>query len=79
MKQNSTKITMQEMCTIIANSKILEKQDGTNPTAEEIFNYSSTGELYMIFEWYELAQMTLACLESKSKGEEFKNEKNTHA
>lgn len=47
------KKTGKQMCETIVEAKILEKRDGTSPTAEEIWNYSSTGELYMIFEWYQ--------------------------
>jgi hypothetical protein len=49
-------VTMQEMCEHIVNADILQfKDDGTSPKAEEIFNYSRSGELYMVFKWYEEA------------------------
>ena len=47
------KLSMKEMCEAVAESQTLSKKDGTSPTADEIFNYSSTGELYMIFVWYD--------------------------
>jgi hypothetical protein len=53
-------MTMREMCETIVQSGILKKTDGTAPTAEEIFNYSPTGELFMIFEWYEVAKEKLS-------------------
>jgi hypothetical protein len=46
-------VTMQEMCEHIVRADILQFKDGTIPKAEEIFNYSSSGELYMVFKWYE--------------------------
>jgi hypothetical protein len=48
-------ISMKDMCETIVESHLLMRPDGTPPTAEEIFNYSPTGELYMVFEWYEMA------------------------
>ena len=45
-------ISMKEMIDEIIKADFLIKKDGTKPTAEEIFNYSSTGELYMVFAWY---------------------------
>lgn len=48
--------TIKDICEFIADSKILVRKDGTNPTALEIFNYSPTGELFKIFEWYEVAK-----------------------
>ena len=45
-------ITMQEMCQVIEAGNIFE----VPMTAEEIFNYSSTGELSEIFGWYEIAK-----------------------
>ena len=49
------------MCEVISESKILRhKETGKNPSAEEIYNYSPTGELYKIFEWYDLAVAVLA-------------------
>ena len=53
--------TFKEMCDIIVAADFLRKKDGTAPTSEEIFNYNSTGELFMIFEWYEVAhKITMA-------------------
>jgi hypothetical protein len=48
-------VTMKQMCEHIVKADLLERPDGTKPTAKEIFNYSSTGELYMVFEWYKMA------------------------
>lgn len=44
--------TMNEMCETIVESGILRKKDGSELTPEEIYNYSPTGELFMIFIWY---------------------------
>jgi len=55
-----SKLTMKDMCETIEKAGILEKKDGTAPTAKEIFEYSSTGELFMIFEWYAIAKKILA-------------------
>ena len=46
--------TFKEMCEYIAAAKFLSR-DEHYLTAEEIFNYSPTGELYMLFEWYGIA------------------------
>lgn len=48
-------ITMKQMCEHIVKAGILERPDGTKPTAKEIFDYSPRGELYMVFEWYKTA------------------------
>ncbi len=45
-------ITMKEMCETIIKADFLRRDDGSAPTAEEIFSYSPTGELFTIFEWY---------------------------
>ena len=45
-------MTMKEMCEYISKSGLLRHEDGSIPTPIEIFNYSPTGELFMIFEWY---------------------------
>jgi hypothetical protein len=52
--------TFKEMCDVIVQADILQKKDGSKFTAEEIFNYSPTGELYEIFFWYEYAQKVIA-------------------
>ena len=45
--------TMKQMCEHIVKADILQfKDDKSSPTAEEIFNYSPTGELYMVFQWF---------------------------
>ena len=46
--------TFKEMCEYIAAAQFLRK-DEHYLTSEEIFNYSPTGELYMLFEWYCIA------------------------
>lgn len=43
------------MCKLIERANIFK----TKKTAKEIFNYSSTGELFMIHEWYEIAKNKL--------------------
>lgn len=48
-------ITMKAMCEHIVKADFIENKDDTKPTAEELFNYSPTGELYMVFEWYKMA------------------------
>lgn len=45
-------VTFQQMCELISKEEILTKKDGTNPSWEEIYSYSPTGDLFMIFEWY---------------------------
>jgi hypothetical protein len=52
------------MCDVIVRADILRKKDGSKLTAEEIFNYSPTGELYEIFSWYEYAQKVIAAQDS---------------
>jgi hypothetical protein len=49
-------VTIGEMCEVIADSEIITKPDGTHPTAKQVFNYSPTGELFMIWDWYEQAK-----------------------
>ena len=48
-----------DICEVIETSGILKKKDGSNPSAIEIFNYSPTGELFMINEWFDIALMKL--------------------
>lgn len=50
------RVTMKEMCETIERSGILKRPDGTSPTAEEIYRYSPTGELFMVFAWYDAAK-----------------------
>jgi hypothetical protein len=47
-------MTYKYMCELI--SKYWAEAKGVNKTPEEIWNYSPTGELYMIHEWYEEAK-----------------------
>ncbi len=56
--------TFQEMCEIIAEANhrrpfLRFVDDGSLPTAEEIFHYSPTGELAKLFDWYEMAECVL--------------------
>jgi hypothetical protein len=52
------------MCETIVKADFLRNKDGSAPTAHEIFEYSPTGELSRVFEWYQIAQ---AILEEKAK------------
>lgn len=52
-------MTFKDMCDTIVESDILKKEDGSSPTSEEIFHHSPTGELFMIFGWYEMALLVL--------------------
>jgi len=47
--------TFKEVCEVIAESNILSNKEGINPTPEQVFDYSPTGELFMLWEWYEIA------------------------
>lgn len=49
------KISMREMCEHIVKAKVFLEPK----TAEEIFNYSPNGELFMIFHWYKMACVML--------------------
>jgi len=51
-------VTGQEMCEFIVKADIL-RFSGVPPTAEEIWNYSPSGELHQVFFWYELAQFVV--------------------
>jgi len=61
---NIPELTMYEMCEYIAKSGILTGKDGTKPTGEQLFNYSSRGELFKVFEWHSIA---LALQEANQK------------
>ena len=52
-------VTMKQMCETIVSADFLRYQNGDSPTAEQIYNYSPTGELYMVFTWYEQAQIII--------------------
>lgn len=52
-------ITMKQACEHIVKAEILICKDGGTPTAEQIFNYSPSGELFMVFEWYKSACLKL--------------------
>ena len=51
--------TMKDMCELIVKSKILNDDDGSGPTAREIYKSSPTGELSQVFIWYEMAKHKL--------------------
>jgi hypothetical protein len=51
--------TYREMCEAIVEAGILRKRDGSAPTWLEVFEYSPTGELFMVFGWYEMAKSLL--------------------
>ncbi len=53
------KLTMKDMCETIEAAGFLCRIDGTKMTAYEIFNYSPSGELMRVFEWYEIAKKLL--------------------
>ena len=55
-------MTGKEMCEVIERSKILIDKDGRHPTAEEIWNYSPTGELSAVFDWYDQARVSLGLI-----------------
>lgn len=50
-------MTLKEVCEEIEKSQILIRADGRHPTAREIYEYSPTGELIMLNEWYEIAKV----------------------
>lgn len=56
----SAGVTGKEMCETIVRADFLRKPDGTSPNWKEIWNYSSTGELYWVFVWYAQAKLILA-------------------
>jgi len=56
--------SIRQMCETIEKAKILEKSDGSLLTAEEIYNYSPTGELFMVFQWYECAIKILEMIDN---------------
>lgn len=44
--------TIKDMCYLISEMEILSLSGVGNPTPEQIYNYSKSGEVYVIFEWY---------------------------
>jgi hypothetical protein len=60
--------TFKDACETISKSGILRRPDGTTLTAEEVWNYSPTGELFMIPEWYDEAKIVLRLLNAKKAG-----------
>lgn len=62
------KISMKEACELIAKMFNLEKSKGRdNWTGEEIFNASPTGELFHVFQYYEIAKNYFGILENEIK------------
>ena len=62
-------LTYKEMCEFISWSGMF-KREGKPLTAEEIFNYSPTGELFMITEWHAQAVEFLRPAFEKQQREE---------
>ncbi|RLI34172.1 hypothetical protein DRO66_09240 [Candidatus Bathyarchaeota archaeon] len=62
-------MTMKDMCEKIVEADFLTDEVGNKPTAEEIFNYSPTGELSQVFEWYNKACVILGKATEKARGE----------
>ena len=53
---SENKLTMRDMCEVIERAGIVRNREQNRlATASEIFNYSPTGELDMVFDWYEQA------------------------
>lgn len=64
---NDERVTMKQMCEHIVKAKIIYKRNSDDLlTAEEIFNYSPTGELFEIFGWYKMACTILGYTASQS-------------
>lgn len=57
-------VTAKTMCEHIVKAGF-QWQDGSTPTAEEIFKYSPSGELSMLFQWYEEACLSIGPPEKK--------------
>lgn len=54
--ENDERVTMKQMCEHIVKAEMLYKRSSDDLlTAEEIYNYSPTGELFMVFQWYRMA------------------------
>lgn len=51
------KMTMQDMCKEIERAGFIVNRSGEPASAKEIYEYSPTGELGMIWGWYELAKV----------------------
>ncbi len=52
-------MTCKDMCETIVEAGFLIKRNGKHPTAREIFEYSSRGELWEIFFWHQEALVIL--------------------
>lgn len=50
-------MTGRQMCEAIRAADFLRKANGTAPTAKEIWESSPSGELYQVFEWFEIAKV----------------------
>lgn len=59
-------MTYMEMCKTIEKAAILTRRDGSKPTANEIWNYSPSGEIYMLHVWYGIAVAALSTKEEAS-------------
>jgi hypothetical protein len=49
-------VSYREMCEFIVKANVIQKPDGSPFTWQEIWEYSQTGEVVMIHQWYWLAQ-----------------------
>ncbi len=70
MSDGKKSITMKDMCETIVESGLLRYENGSPPTAKEIFNYSFAGELSMVFEWYKEADMRLNIIKTDNPNKE---------
>ena len=52
-------LSYRDMCETIEEAKLLLKEDSTPWTAKEVWEYSSTGEVWRIHGWYEQAKLLL--------------------
>jgi len=55
-------VSLARMCEVILEARILNKR---LKTGKQIYNYSPTGELHMIFQWYFTARGFLADIQKK--------------
>lgn len=60
-----TDITMKEMCDEIVRADFLRFEDGSAPTAEQIYKSSPGGDLSSVFFWYYEAIEILARKENE--------------
>ena len=52
-------VTGQQMCEAIVEAGLMLKADGTPRTPKEVWEYSPTGELYMVYAMYDVAKRIL--------------------